>query len=187
VTTNTLPIGSASAAKMAQIAQDYRDGVATKAIWATHRIGQATLLRALRLHKVEQRGRGAKPKPTGEDPKAPQVLELRRTGASLKEIAFKLHMAVFRVRRIAYANGLRSVPKRPRKGLPEEARKGYRATMPAKKPAPKPLPATSPAQTGRAWTWFDYVTVTDREFATPHHLRKGPAIRAWLEANGVRP
>ena len=181
MTTSTLPIGSASAAKMAQIAQDYRDGVATEAIYATHRIGQATLLRALRLHKVEQRGRGAKPKPTGEDPKTPQVLELRRGGASLKEIAFKLHMAVFRVRRIAYANGLRSVPKRACKGLPEEARKGYRATMPPKKPAP------APAQTGRAWTWFDYVTVTDREFATPHHLRKGPAIKAWLIANGVRP
>lgn len=37
------------------------------------------------------------------------------------------------------------------------------------------------------WTWFDYVEQTDREFATPHHLRKAPAIRDWLVKNGVKP
>lgn len=43
------------------------------------------------------------------------------------------------------------------------------------------------ASNGPAWTWFDYVEVTGREFATPLHLRQGPVIKAWLEAHGVKP
>jgi hypothetical protein len=166
---------------MARIAQDYRDGVAVQAIYGGHRISHGTMLRALRLHGVPQRGSGARPKPIAEDPKAPQVLELRRAGASLKEIAVRCRIAVPRARRIAYAHGLRTVPKRPREATPAEARKSYRV-HPTK---PKPQPVM--AKAGEGWTWFDYMEVTNREFAAPHHLRKGPEIKKWLIANGVKP
>jgi transposase-like protein len=43
------------------------------------------------------------------------------------------------------------------------------------------------ASKGPGWTWFDYARQCDIEFATPHYMRKAPEIKAWLEANGVKP
>lgn len=55
--------------------------------------------------------------------------------------------------------------------------------------AQRRLASVVPTRAGGApgWTWFDYVEVTGREFATPLHLRQGPVIKAWLEAHKVKP
>ena len=43
------------------------------------------------------------------------------------------------------------------------------------------------AKTPPLYTWDDYYRVTDQEFSTPHWLRKGPEILAYLQANRVKP
>lgn len=53
--------------------------------------------------------------------------------------------------------------------------------------APRHLAPVATRQAGPAWTWFDYAKQCDLEFSTPHFLRQAPVIKAWLEANGVKP
>lgn len=52
---------------------------------------------------------------------------------------------------------------------------------------PGPAPAKRRDAAGPGWTWYDYAELCDREFATPHFLRQAPAMREWLERNGVTP
>ena len=37
------------------------------------------------------------------------------------------------------------------------------------------------------WTWQDYADQCDREFATPHFLRKAPEILDYLQRHKVKP
>ena len=246
MTPHALAIQTVDADRSAAIAEDYRRGMNLLVLLANHGIGNETLSRALRLHNVPRRGRGQPAWDVGADPVTPQVVALRRAGATHGHICDELQIGRHRCARIIQATGVRPNEqrsaearswraKRARDGealdrlaaLPaskwDEWRKAGAAlrsmadevgvarsaiasfarrhdiALPvyARKPSPRQqsrsairsMAPNAPAavEKGPAWTWFDYVEVTGREFATPHHLRQGPRIKAWLEANGVKP